>query len=103
MYVCMYVCSYVFLYMTSVPIDQTNRYIFSLLNTDDINYANVYVRMYVCMCLAVYRAANAGFVYSHVMVNSQPYNIGLVSALPFEVVEEGGPIQGFQRVRVRYF
>ena len=53
--------------------------------------------MYVCM--TVYRAANAGFVYSHVMVNSQPYNIGLVSALSFEVVQEAGPRQGFQRVR----
>ena len=27
-------------YMTRVPIDQTNRYILSLLNIDDIKYAN---------------------------------------------------------------
>ena len=52
--------------MTSVPINQTNnRYTFSLLNIDDINYANktlslcMYVQ-YVCMydkvyaCMSVY-------------------------------------------------
>ena len=42
-YPCMYVCMY--LYMTSVPtINQTNRYILYLLNTDEINYTikNVY-------------------------------------------------------------
>ena len=38
-----------------------------------------------------FRAANAGFSHSFVMVNSQPYNIGLVSAVPFEVLGEYGP------------
>ena len=32
------------------------------------------------------------------MVNSQPYNIGIVAALPFRVVGEFGPPEGFQRV-----
>ena len=44
----------------------------------------------------VFRAANAGFSYSHVMVNSQPYNIGIVSARPFVVLGEYGP-PTFQR------
>ena len=37
--------------MTSVPIDQANRYIFYLLNTDDIKYVNETLRlcMYVCV------------------------------------------------------
>ena len=47
MYVCMYVCNSdvqllhrVYFYMTSVSINQANRYILFSLNTDDINYAN---------------------------------------------------------------
>ena len=45
MYVCMYLCMY-------VSINQTNRYILSLSNTDDINYANktLSLCMYVCIC-----------------------------------------------------
>jgi hexosaminidase len=39
----------------------------------------------------VVNAAAAGFVYSHLMVNSQPYNIGIVSAIPFSVRGEYGP------------
>ena len=41
----------IYFYMTSVPINLTNRYIFYLLNTDDINYANktLILSMYVCM------------------------------------------------------
>jgi len=38
-----------------------------------------------------FRAAAGGFVYSHIMVNSQPYHIGFISAIPFEVVNEYGP------------
>jgi endonuclease/exonuclease/phosphatase family metal-dependent hydrolase len=38
-----------------------------------------------------FRAANAGFSHSHVMANSQPYNIGIVSAVPFDVLGEYGP------------
>jgi len=38
-----------------------------------------------------FRAAAGGFIYSHIMVNSQPYNIGFISAIPFEVVNEYGP------------
>ena len=44
----------------------------------------------------VFNAANAGFAYSHVMVNSQPYNIGIVSIYPFTVVAEYAP-PDFQR------
>jgi hypothetical protein len=39
----------------------------------------------------VFRAANAGFAFSHVMVNTQPYNLGIVSARPFVVLGEFGP------------
>ena len=38
-----------------------------------------------------FRAAAGGFTHSHVMVNSQPYHIGFISAIPFEVVNEYGP------------
>jgi hexosaminidase len=38
-----------------------------------------------------FRAASGGFVYSHIMVNTQPYNIGYVSSIPFEVIGEYGP------------
>ena len=66
-YVCMYVCTVcyevvlytddlqllypIYFYMTSVPItNQTNRYTFYLLNTDDINYTikTLSLCMYVC-------------------------------------------------------
>ena len=40
--------------MTSVPINQTNRYMFYSLNTDDINYANKTLRL--CMYVCIYRA-----------------------------------------------
>jgi len=43
-----------------------------------------------------FRAASAGFAHSHVMVNSQPYNIGIIAALPFEILGEYGP-PTFQR------
>ena len=45
----MYVC----IYMTSVPINQTNRYMLFSLNTDKINYANktLSLCMYVCVLL----------------------------------------------------
>lgn len=36
-------------------------------------------------------AAECGFSYSHVMQTSQPYNIGIVSSLSFEVVAEFSP------------
>lgn len=39
----------------------------------------------------MFKAANAGFAYSHVMVNSQPYNLGIVSALPFDILGQYGP------------
>ena len=53
MYVCMYVqlLYQIYFHMTSVPIiNQTNRYILSLLNTDAINYTmNGDLKfMYVC-------------------------------------------------------
>ena len=46
---CMHVC----IYMTSVPINQTNRYMLFSLNTDKINYANktLSLCMYVCVLL----------------------------------------------------
>ena len=42
--------------MTSVPtINQTNRYILYLLNTEDFNYTikTLSLRMYVCVCMYV--------------------------------------------------
>jgi hypothetical protein len=48
-----------------------------------------------------FRAAASGFTYSHIMVNSQPYNIGYISSLPFEVVHEYGPPL-FQRYRILF-
>ena len=39
----------------------------------------------------VYKAASAGFTYSYIMTLSAPYNIGVVSAVPFTVIEEYGP------------
>lgn len=40
----------------------------------------------------VFKAADAGFVYSHVLVSdSHPYNLGLVSSIPFVVIKEVGP------------
>ena len=39
-----------------------------------------------------FRAAAAGFTHSHILASSaHPYHIGLMSALPFEVVAEYGP------------
>jgi len=47
---------------------------------------------------AAYLAANGGFAHSHLMVHAdQPYHIGIFAALPFQVVAEYGPSQGFQR------
>lgn len=43
-----------------------------------------------------FKAASAGFPYFHVLENDQPYNLGIVSTLPFEIVAEYGPPQ-FQR------
>ena len=40
---------YVYFYMTSVLINQTNRYMLFSLNTDDINYANKTLSL--CMCV----------------------------------------------------
>jgi N-acetyl-beta-hexosaminidase len=37
------------------------------------------------------RAANAGFSHAYLMQNSQPYNIGIVSTLPFTIEAEYGP------------
>ena len=43
------------------------------------------------------RAARAGFAYSHILHSElHPYNVGIVSALPFEVLGEYGP-PDFQR------
>jgi endonuclease/exonuclease/phosphatase family metal-dependent hydrolase len=43
-------------------------------------------------------AADAGFAHSHIMVKeNQPYNIGAMSPLPFIVLAEYGPEEGFQR------
>jgi len=33
-------------------------------------------------------AANAGFSFSHIMVNNQPYHIGIMSVYPFEIKGE---------------
>ena len=42
--------------------------------------------------LMSFRAAAAGFTHSHILTSSaHPYHIGLMSALPFEVVAEYGP------------
>lgn len=38
-----------------------------------------------------FRAASGGFSYSHIMVNSQPYNIGYISSIPFAIIGEYGP------------
>jgi len=44
------------------------------------------------------RAAAAGFAHSHVMASPlQPYSLGLMSALPMQVVAEYGPQHGLQR------
>ena len=39
----------------------------------------------------IVNAANAGYSYSHIMVKSQPYPLGIVSAVPFVVKGEYGP------------
>lgn len=48
------------------------------------------------MPLIEYYASQSGFTYSHVMVNSQPYNLGLISSVSFEVYGEYGQ-PDFQR------
>ena len=40
-----------FFYMTSIPINHTNRYMLFSLNTDDINYANK--TLSVCMLMYI--------------------------------------------------
>lgn len=43
-------------------------------------------------------AAESGFAYSYVASKKeQPYNLGAVSALPFTIVAEYGPKEGFER------
>lgn len=42
------------------------------------------------------RAANAGFPYSYIMTNSQPYHIGIMSVISFDIISEYGPPM-FQR------
>jgi len=46
--------------------------------------------------LIEYYASQGGFTYSHVMVNSQPYNLGLISSVAFEIYGEYGQPE-FQR------
>lgn len=42
--------------------------------------------------LMAVRAANAGFIHSHVLASREhPYNLGVISALPFVVLHEVGP------------
>ncbi len=52
--------------------------------------------------LSEYYASKGGFVHSFVMVNSQPYNLGVLSALQFEVYGQYGPPQ-FQRGLLHVF
>jgi hypothetical protein len=47
-------------------------------------------------------ASEVGYSYSHVMTSSQPYNIGIVSAVPFEVLGEYYP-PSFQRGLLHVF
>jgi hexosaminidase len=46
--------------------------------------------------LGEFYASKGGFSHSFVMVNSQPYNLGVISALPFQVIGQFGP-PSFQR------
>lgn len=42
--------------------------------------------------MIVFRAANAGFAYSHILSSSEhPYHLGIIAAKPFEVVAEYRP------------
>ncbi len=51
-----------------------------------------------------YRAAAAGFIHSHVLTSSaHPYNIGIVSVLPFSVLGSYGPPQLLRGMLHVYF
>lgn len=63
-----------------------------LKNLQKINFRFALLLYFLVLCLLLCsRAAAGGFAYSHIMVNSQPYNIGFASSLPFEVINEYGP------------
>ena len=71
-----------YFYMTSVPINQTtNSYIFSLLNTDDINYYTnkalslCTVRICICMYARMYFFM---YVFMHVHMSVCMYYVNMI-------------------------
>ena len=55
----------IYFYMTSVLVNQTNRYILFSLNTDDINYANKTLSLCIysmSLCFLVF-SLSCGFVW----------------------------------------
>jgi len=58
-----------------------------LKSSTDVNKNVPYIEFY---------ASQSGFTYSHVMVNAQPYNLGIISSVAFDVYGEYGQ-PDFQR------